>query len=815
MLPNLKTPQEFIDYYWKQLQDELALKNIQVSKVGFIGFILNILGFTQYDAKNYYDDLFKEAFPVLAEERQNQYFHSALYGYIPPLATPAYLVGTFEFILESLPIKDDDVVKRDIYLNNITLDLDDNLHFELLSEYHIVNQENFFIADITNENNKSISLNFTYSTRTLPLIDFKQVEIVKNEFTIPLYSYGSYYTKLINIPYDYINNIRVFVDGNEYKVEYVKNFTSSTDEVVFARYLAHNIVIEFGSGIHGKYVPNKDAVIQLQVTKGTQGNIASGTYYPSTGTVTVVDTRSDGTVKEPYTFTAEAFVKVNVTRGEGGQDIISSDDLRTELISYIRHRTNLVSERDFYDIFKKYLFDFELLFKKVDVVDNNIYLHVPFRDQYMVPIYTCNITVPRQMMDTSTFIDLDGTLYEYNLYPEFQMYDTTTVSPFLYLKDELMNTWKGYLFYAEFDQYFDNFTIFNDFVAVIPASLQFRFTGSAIRFIFHSFQKIDDLVFRITCPQLDINEAIMLYQDENNVYYDFPFFIDVVDVAVDVYRDGEKVLRYEANGVTPIIDYTDYNTLKRYIPPDTTSQYWIEIDSTNPHCLSCICDSTSPDTTSICPIREHTLLQLDPAYAAEYFVQIPVIEKTTFQNNTNYILNHLGDIFTNILDPGNRMISDEVLMKFLQTYMVPANVLQLMTIQEYDFDIHLPLKLYANIYVDNDFVIANGIDVPEEFEQLKLELSDLLLKVYTGTTISFYRTQIVDFLHNWNWVKHVDVWMTDSRGVYIPESNIETIPNRDVLDKIKDKFEAVKYEPVFWYWDINNISLELRFDEEP
>lgn len=813
MIPNLKTPQEFIDYYWTQLQDELALKNIQVSKVGFIGFFLHVLGFTQFDAKNYYDDLFKEAFPILAEERQNLYFHSALYGYIPPLAIPAHLVGTFEFLLESLPIKDDTVVKRDIYLNNITLDLDNNLHFELLSKYHLVNEEDFFVADITNKNNKSIGLNFTYSKRTVPIIDMEQVEIIETEFTTPTYAYGSFYAKLVDIPYHFINDIKVYIEGNEYKVEYVKNFTGSEDEVVFVRYLAHNIVIEFGSGIHGKYVPRKDVKVVLQVTKGVEGNIAAGTYYPSTGTVTVIDTLNDGTVKEPYTFTAEAFVRINVTYGEGGQDIISSDNLRNALIKYIRHRMNLVSERDFYDIFQQYVFDFELLFKKMYVVDNNIYMHVPFRDQYMVPMYTGNVTVPVSLMDTSTYVSLNNKQYEYNLYPEFQMYDTTTVSPFLYLKDDLMNTWKGYLFYDQFDQYFDNFESYNNQVAIIPASLQFKFVSPNIRFIFHSFQRIANLTFRFSCSQLNISDEIMHVQDENNVYIDLPFFIDVIDVSIDVYDElGSKILRYEANGITPIVDYTDYNTLKRYTPPDSTTWYWINIDSTNPACIQCICDTTTVDTTT-CHIPEHTVLEIDPAYSTDYYIQIPVIDKTQFNKNKLYILNNLGDIFTNILDPGNRMISDEVLIKFLQTYFVPANILQLMTIQEYNFDIHLPLQLHCDIYVDTEYAIANEIDIASEFENLKISVADTLLKAYTGTTISFYRTQMVDYIHNWNWVKHVEVWITDNNGLYIPESNIETIPNRDVLDKIKDKFEAVKFEPVYWYWDINNIELNLRYSE--
>ena len=64
MLPilNYSTPEEFVDYYYEKLKTDLAVYNIKISKVGFIGFLFNMLGYTHFDVKTYYDSLFKEAF---------------------------------------------------------------------------------------------------------------------------------------------------------------------------------------------------------------------------------------------------------------------------------------------------------------------------------------------------------------------------------------------------------------------------------------------------------------------------------------------------------------------------------------------------------------------------------------------------------------------------------------------------------------------------------------------------------------------------------------------------------------------------------
>ena len=61
------TPEEYSNYFFNALKDELSVYELQASKVGFIGFLINLLSNTTYDSKVYKDVLFKEAFPATAQ----------------------------------------------------------------------------------------------------------------------------------------------------------------------------------------------------------------------------------------------------------------------------------------------------------------------------------------------------------------------------------------------------------------------------------------------------------------------------------------------------------------------------------------------------------------------------------------------------------------------------------------------------------------------------------------------------------------------------------------------------------------------------
>ena len=69
------TPEEFAEFFMNGLKSELSVYDIQANKVGFLGFLINILGNVTYDAKVYKDFLFKEAFPATAQQDDKKCCH--------------------------------------------------------------------------------------------------------------------------------------------------------------------------------------------------------------------------------------------------------------------------------------------------------------------------------------------------------------------------------------------------------------------------------------------------------------------------------------------------------------------------------------------------------------------------------------------------------------------------------------------------------------------------------------------------------------------------------------------------------------------
>ncbi len=786
MISNLRTPQEFIDFYWNELQDYFASKNIQISKLGFIGYFLHILGFTQYDVKQYFDGLFKESFPVTAQNITNLQFHAAVYGYIPPIAEYAHLVGDIEYVLYALPIKPPNVIKREIYLNDIQLKIDD-IDYQLESKYQIIESidNSGFLLNVLMKDSQYVSTGFSSISAKSPIFDLNQVTNQTVEFTTPNYNYSTYYYKIIEITQNQLAGLEIYVNNLKYDIEYIKSFKSGDDKVVFIRYLNNKLIIEFGSGIHGKYVPNTSIKVLLSLTRGKIGNIGKGRYIPTAGTVSVIDTFVDNTISDTYTFQASSFIRFNVLYGIGGDDLFDSDTLRTKLLEYIRHRKNLVSERDFRTIFSDYMTDFDLLFKKIDIRDNNIYNHFLIYDNYMIPYNLDCITpklseiVPDSYLDSTTPVVV---------YPEFSQYNKTYVSPFLYVYNNLFQMYEGYILYPEYNSYFDKTTIHLSNITIPPLSFQIVYNANTFRVFIKSYQNLDNYIIRMYIPSksLDVN---MNRLNENIKYYDIDFFINALDFIFDVLHLGTSIATLELNNVLCVLNLTDYISVKKYIPDFTTMKQVI-----------------TTDTTTVVYYRE-------PNDTEVYLVNFPVIEKSQFFADQKLITDKITTLFTNIYAPGNRMISDDVQIKFLSSHIINKNILKLSTIQQLEFDLSLPLRIEIDIYVNRPSIIDDTINIRDKTENLKFEVAQLLKDKYTGIQISFYKSQIIDFIHNINWVKHCDIRIYDNNNIRIIDDNIESYTNFETLKKISDKFTATKFIPIFWWWDLNNIKIDLYFDQ--
>jgi hypothetical protein len=194
-----------------------------------------------------------------------------------------------------------------------------------------------------------------------------------------------------------------------------------------------------------------------------------------------------------------------------------------------------------------------------------------------------------------------------------------------------------------------------------------------------------------------------------------------------------------------------------------------------------------------------------------YIINLPLIEKNEMSRDFDFYMDKFLKMFYDHNINRNRMTSDDIELRLLNSYFVPKDVVQQLTYQQYDFDIQLPLKVHCEIVINRSFVIDNSLNLENEIEYIKHHIASTLLENYTGTQLIFYHSKLVDLTHDIEWIKSVKFIITDSLGTEIPNGNIETYNNKSAIN-ILDKFLLIDYSPIYWHWDINNIDVEYVLD---
>lgn len=408
---NFKTPQEFINYYSNELKTELGVYDLQINKLGFIGFLLNMLGHTNYDAKQYYDSLFKEAFVATSQETENLYFHSSIYGYLPTFAVPSTAYGSVIFDFASLPDMLPGVIKREVIIGGDELvGFDDNGYkFSSDSTYKFVQTTDGYSVIVTTKDGKVTQLPSATSEISAPFQNFQQYETQTFNITLPNYDFGTYYPYSIEISSGHIADIKVLVTAKnsstteEYSVTYVKYFEESNSKTVFLRKLTSTkFIVEFGSGIRGIYIPSANVSITVTVTEGAKGNLNKSSVFSTSNYLTTInyyDATYSNKIETLPIQNASKYIKMSFQYSKDGTDPLSGDDLRYDIINHIQSYDMLLDETDFYNITQKYMNDFKFLFKKSNLTENIFYLCRSFRDKYQNVCQTINPTI--QVIDSS------------------------------------------------------------------------------------------------------------------------------------------------------------------------------------------------------------------------------------------------------------------------------------------------------------------------------------------------------------------------------------------------------------------------------
>ena len=970
-----RTPEEFIDYYEAELKKELDVYNIQINKVGFLGFLLNILGHTNYDLKNYYDYLFKESFIATSETSENIHLHASIYGYFPSFAIAAEIIAKLEVDFNILPSKQNNVTRRELYINNPGQLLkfeSEGYEFCTKASYKIIEENGQYKTIIITEDGESIQYPSPSSVLTPPLLDAKQYKEQEFNFRSSSYPANSFYSYPLEIEDGYIENIRVFVkeknaiEEEEYEVKFVKYLETGSSKVVFLRAITQTkYVLELGSGLRGKWLPQADIRILVNVTKGNAGNFLklSQSSQKEPQQVILIDLDSSGNIVSSTNLDSSQIVLINVESSEGGEDPLNDIELREETIRFIQTRDNLVSEQDFYNVAQKYMPDFKFLFKKIQVFDNVFHLCRVLRDRYQSVIQSGIHYVLE-----SNFTDL--------YHPTFTIDGKDFISPFLYKFNSILNWYDAYLLYDNLLVYINSINLTDDVPPtynVPPLYLNFIYdnVNKQTKIQLKSYQNISSLSFKLTIDllsiseqnltQIDVNTFEYVYSDNDGVIegemevqidaYDMSVkvFIAIVDSVYQTY-DISDVLNltkyeYQSNDYVvgiPVIDKDSYDsdpiyylnkvndfilgtrfsenrmisdniqfrflnsyivkspfleesTLQginifdkvetwiqsvlsfendppssvtngeRYIVDDnptgdfighideiaewnelpeithvqckaastlsggewfqlntTTDSYYvwynIDISSADPApagLTGIVVNITSSDDAEEVADQTASALNVHPDFEATNINDLVVVINYTPGDVTDASDNNTGFTITTdqqgvdghwIFSSPNEHDGVLVLSEPARYYYESNFWVQI--------QLKLPLKLKVTITVDQDYLTENNINLYNEKQNLLFQLADLLQKNYSTTNITYYNSQIIDFVHNnRNYIKSVEVEVRDSEDKLIP-NGIESKDDREILEGLKiNKFNIVRYTPTFWYWDVDNIELITLISE--
>ncbi|MFW6219377.1 MAG: hypothetical protein ACOC33_00785 [bacterium] len=397
----LKTPQEYITEYAQKLRNDLNMYDLDVNYFGFVGFILNALGWGRFDSSQYYDFLFKEAFISTSDKDENLTLHGSIHNYNPTPGIPSQAIGNIHFDFDALPRFNSSIMNsREVHFggNDIYFDID-QFRFYVQSKYIFYQDANQIKTIIIDPDGKIEHIPSASRQITVPLRNTKQYDIENINIKLPHYPFGSYYSYSIDLSKSFLYDIDIEVkesdssEFNKYEYSFIKFLQDGNSKTVFLKNLSPmSFVIEFGSGIHGNWTPNSTVNIKIYSTHGSKGNLSHKNEYAVKIKSPIYMTTHYHNSDAQISNISPKLFNIEFEYSEGGKDMASGPQLRDNIITYIQSRDNLINDIDFKNIYEKYHTknDFKFLLRKIGPIDNTFYLYNVFRNKYMNIIPTTN-----------------------------------------------------------------------------------------------------------------------------------------------------------------------------------------------------------------------------------------------------------------------------------------------------------------------------------------------------------------------------------------------------------------------------------------
>ena len=892
MTTNLMTPAEFVEAEFESLKEFLNSYDIQVNKVGLIGYLINLLGNIKFDSQTYYQELFKNAFIPTTIDMNSLYLHSAIYNYIPNKATPSIAIGTINFDFGLLSSPGNDIIKRQIVLKNIKFQ-NDKVQFYSDTQYTFIEEQSngqfIYYAVITTSDGQIEYVSSPSSYISVPFKNIKQYSFEEEIISIPNYEYGTYYSLTIDTNDKYLFDLEVGVrladkqyntndDYDSLNIEYISYLSNPEDMSCFLKPIDPKTWdLKLGSGLHGRYMPNSQLKIKKYLTYGEISNIlVSSKVFLSTDTEisTFYTSITNGEIEKNLNL--NSVFELNFSYSYGGKNSSSETELREKLINYIQTRNTLINKKDFYNLEYEKESEFVYSFRKSMIQQNTFFLYKLILDQYKKPVKClCNnipvIDVTNQVNNivitqeqNSSGQLQDGVTYKYVIrasdgfnystasnavqltisnpnntiklswdsfpdaeyyvisvttddinykyyqtrntecydfgdnfqdstlsfgnadyiyYPEYVIDGETFISPFIYKYNEHMKWYDGYLFYDSFTVYFTKVES-NDPSQILPIcyfQIEYDIQNRKTILTAKSYQDISTYQLKVSLSDSSFVDEDMTMIDANTFTIEYsPQYPNIIDGEHKIIL----VLYDSTNNVTITLTSASFFQIKKI-----TDQLFLPIFKNDNN--------------------------------KEYILNIPLINLDEYNANRSFYDNIFSQLFYEDLISTKRFPCDNIQCRLLNTYKLPANITKHNTIQEYNFDLKMPLKLSINILLNRQYIIDNQIDLQSEQDDLYLQIAQELQDKYTGTDIKYYTSKLIEFIHySREYIKQVSIEVKDSNNNII-SNGLELIPEQDTIYNIQDdgsfsntekKINILNYFPIYIHWDLDNINIDYRFE---
>jgi len=850
------TIDELINEYYDVAKTYFELNNIQISKTGIIGFLLYVLGYIKKDSEFYYNYLFKELSAVTAEEYTSLLLHGSLYGFIPSFAKPATFKGKLQIVV---PKFSSNLEKREINIPNNTRFSINDLIWNIDAYISIIQQGEYaYVSYNSGDEIRTVNARVFDNPKdnTTQIIEFDllyayQYDIQEIEFTMPYYEYGTFYRYVLDLGKgNYLADIKVYIKQPEssnyekFDVSFVKFGYANDSKVVFISQLDESkYVLEFGDGKSALYIPqNSEVKIKLKVTQGAKANILNGTIT-FLDTLNRLDYYIDGHIENVLIDSSliTGFVTEPIT---DGQNVKSINELRQDILNFIKTRNTLVKLDDYKAIFSS-LYDTCFIFRKSNLVDNNLYIYGVLIDKYLgLPIESASLTFKES--------DFNPENSKYIYLPEYT-----------YIKKALTSVPFEESIYVVSDVDASNTQIPISNAALLDTNTKISFEiNPNIHFKIKNIDKTNNIitidsplpfslskntqVLKVVNKKVDLISPFLYVKNDILNTYDAKIVNnkDIFPQIDEIYTTNEKIPNFKIQmdlvkdsssstlnyrfKILEIDDLSNYyfslsidklDLVNEILNSENNFEYKTEFDidifSLPLNCTLEIYNQHNQklakfklinfkfiyDISDILSIKRY----IDYSTSTTYLIQIPFLSKEKYLDNKDEILNQL----INMLYSSN--LSEYRLPTVSHEFRL-SNTLEVDDInifEEYnpsDKSAHfldLPLKLNIKIYFDKNYIIQNNANIYELIDQIKLDLAKYLHENFFTHSIKYYTSKIVDLLHNYPFVKYAKV--------ITPNTNIVMKDIYKYLDEISsDKLKLASFNPVYFWFDLNDINVEYE-----